>query len=258
MVKIAVGYVVARGAGLATRDAAIVSLLLMPLDEIAFVIFAGARDAGLIDARGHALSLAVLSASFLLAPLAIEAGYRLASRRGAAPETPPDALSGDAPVLLVGYAPLGRTLCTALERAGIGYRCIDDNLDNVAHGAMRGHSVTYGRIDGPLSLWTFGANRARLVVVAPESFPYAVRVVERLRQFQPNVPATAAVLFLAQRDKLRALGCERAFAIAPEGSLDYASQILRSLGTDDRHTASIVDALRRDDYGELRPAAGRS
>jgi Kef-type K+ transport system membrane component KefB len=258
VVKVAVGYAVARGAGLATRDAAIVSLLLMPLDEIAFVIFAGARDAGLIDARGHALSLAVLSASFLLAPLAIEAGYRLASRRGTAPDAPLEAPAVNAAVLLVGYGQIGRMLCTALEHAGIGYRCIDDDLDNVARGAKRGHSVTYGRIDTPSSLWAFGANRARLVVVAAESFPYAASVVERLREFQPDVPATAGVLFLAQRDKLRALGCDRAFAVTPEGGLDYAGQVLRSLGTDERRTASIVDALRRDDYGELRPAGGRS
>jgi Kef-type K+ transport system membrane component KefB len=258
LVKVAVGYVVARGAGLANRDAAIVSLLLMPLDEIAFVIFAGARDAGLMDARGYALSLAVLSASFLLAPLAIEAGYRLASRRGAAPDAPGEPLAREAQVLVVGYGLLGRGLCTALEHAKCPYHCIDDDLDNVTRGQERGHSVTYGRIDSPLSLWAFGANRARLVVVAPESFPYAERVVERLRQFQPDVPATAAVLFLAQRDKLRALGCDRAFAIAPEGTLDYASQVLRSLGTDEQRTASIVDALRRADYGELRLAGGKS
>ena len=258
LVKLAVGYAVIRVARLATRDAAIVSLLLMPLDEIAFVIFAGARDGGLMDPRGYALSLAVLSASFLLAPLAIEAGYRIASRRGAAPDAPPEALALDAPVLVIGYGLLGHSLCTGLEQAKIAYRCIDDDLDNVGRGTRRGHSVTYGRIDSPLSLWSFGANRARLVVVAPESFPYAVGVVERLLQFQPNVPATAAVLFLAQRDKLRALGCERAFAIAPEGALDYASQVLRSLGTGDERTASIVDALRRGDYGELRPAGGPS
>jgi voltage-gated potassium channel Kch len=258
LVKVAVGYAAARVAGLATRDAAIVSLLLMPLDEIAFVIFAGARDGGLMDPRGDALSLAVLSASFLLAPLAIEAGYRLASRREAAPDAPPEALTPDAQVLIVGYGLLGNSLCAALEQAKIAYRCIDDDLDTVGRGTNRGHSVTYGRIDSPMSLWSFGANRARLVVVAPQSFPYAVRIVELLRQFQPDVPATAAVLFLAQRDKLRALGFERAFATAPEGNLDYASQVLRSLGTDDQRAASIVDALRRDDYGELRPAGGRS
>lgn len=258
LVKLAVGYGAVRVAGLATRDAAIVSLLLMPLDEIAFVIFASARDGGLMDARGYALSLAVLSASFLLAPLAINAGYRLASRREEAPDAPREALALDAPVLVVGYGLLGNVLCTALENAKIAYRCIDDDLDTVGRGTSRGHSVTYGRIDSPSSLWAFGANRARLVVVAPVSFPYAVSVVERLRQFQPHVSATAAVLFLAQRDKLRALGCERAFATAPEGSLDYASQVLRSLGTDEARTASIVDALRRDDYGELRPAGGKS
>ncbi len=258
LVKLAVGYAAVRVAGLANRDAMIVSLLLVPLDEIAFVIFAGARDGGLMDPRGYALSLAVLSASFLLAPLAIEAGYRLASRRGGAPDAPSEPLALDAPVLVIGYGLLGNVLCTALENAKIAYRCIDDDLENVSRGTTRGHSVTYGRIDSPLSLWSFGANRARLVVVAPQSFPYAVSVVERLRQFQPDVPATAAVFYLAQRDRLRAMGCERAFALAPEGNLDYASQVLRSLGTDDQRTASIVDALRRDDYGELRPASGRS
>ena len=80
LIKFAVVYATARAFRVDSRAAVLSGLLLMPLDEIAYVIFASARAHGLLSVRGHALALLSISFSFLVAPPAINLGLRLASR----------------------------------------------------------------------------------------------------------------------------------------------------------------------------------
>jgi glutathione-regulated potassium-efflux system ancillary protein KefC len=254
VVKGAIGYAVFRAGKLEARDAMMVALLLLPLDEIAFVIFAGARDNGLLDARGYAISLTVLSLSFMVSPILINIGYRLTARRAA---TPADAGVTAAPlakgqVLQIGCGPLGRAICSVLERAEIEYVCIDDDLDNLAKAKARGHNVRFGHIEDPSSLWSFGVPDARLVIVATDSFKYAKHVLGQMREFHPGVRVTAAVRLLAQRDEFRAMGVQDSFALMPEGTLHFGSFVLRSLGVDERRTEAVAAAIREGDYAALR------
>jgi len=264
VVKVAIGYAVARAGKLQPRDALMAALLLMPLDEIAFVIFAGARDNGLLDARGYAISLTVLSLSFMVSPIAINVGYRLTARGAREPQgSGPPAPVPAGQVLQIGYGNLGRALCSVLERAEIKYVCIDDNLDHLAQAKKRGHNVRFGHIGDPSSLWSFGVPGARLVIVATDSFEYAKRVIGQLREFHPDVHVAAAVRLLAQRDEIRALGVKDVFAVMPEGTLDFGSAVLRSLGVDEPRIAAVAAGIRQGDYAVLRlepdaaPAAQR-
>ena len=83
--KLATGYIAARAGHVGRENAFMASLVLAPLDEIAYVIFASARAAGLMDDRAYAIALSGLSISFVLAPLAIDLGYRWLEKRGHAP-----------------------------------------------------------------------------------------------------------------------------------------------------------------------------
>jgi len=252
--KGAIGYTVFRLGKLQRRDAVMVALMLVPLDEIAFVIFAGARDNGLLDARGYAISLTVLSLSFMVSPLLINIGYRLTARRAATPPDegapPPPLAKGQ--VLQIGCGPLGRAICSMLERAGIDYVCIDDDLDHLAKAKERGHNVRFGHIDDPSSLWSFGVPDARLVVLATDAIEYAKQVAGQVHEFHPHVRVAAAVRLLTQRDEFRAMGVHDSFAVMPEGTLHFGSFVLRSLGVEEPRIEEVASAIRQDDYSALR------
>jgi Kef-type K+ transport system membrane component KefB/voltage-gated potassium channel Kch len=254
VVKGAIGYAVFRAGRLQPRDAMMVALLLVPLDEIAFVIFAGARDNGLLDARGYAISLTVLSLSFVVSPILIDIGYRLTAERAAGPRDagPPVHTAASGHVLQIGCGALGRALCSVLERAGIEYVCIDDDLDNLAKAKKRGHNVRFGHIEEPSSLWSFGVPDARLVILATDSFDYAKHVLGRIREFHPDVRVAAAARLLAQRDEFRALGARDSFALMPEGTLHFGSFVLRSLGVDEQRIEAVAADIRGGDYAALR------
>jgi Kef-type K+ transport system membrane component KefB len=251
VVKVAVVYAALRAARKVThQDAFMVAVLLMPLDEIAFVIFAGARDTGLIDAAGYTISLSVLSLSFLIGPLAIEAARRITSSSGPAPS--PAATPPNARVIQVGYGPVGRAVCDMLQRTGVDYACIDDNLDNLAQARVRGHRVSYGHLADPSSLWSAGIDHAGVVIVAADPFTYARSVLLLVKQFRPDAHVMAAVPFLAQRDELRRLGITESFALVPDGTVTFGARILHALKVDAGRVDEIVESLRDDDYAQWR------
>jgi glutathione-regulated potassium-efflux system protein KefB len=88
-IKFVVVFATARAFRIDWRAAALSGLLLMPLDEIGYVIFASARTHGLLSTRGHALALLAISFSFLVAPPAINLGLELAARVPG-PHRPPE------------------------------------------------------------------------------------------------------------------------------------------------------------------------
>ena len=89
LLKVGVAYGAARAFRLDARCAFLGALMLMPLDEIGYVVFASAYAHGLLSPRAHALALLAVSFSFLVSPLAINLGLRLANRVPLAPPQSP-------------------------------------------------------------------------------------------------------------------------------------------------------------------------
>ena len=80
LVKVVVLFVLARAFRFGLRSAVLTAFLMMPFDEIAYVIFASANANGLMNARDHTVGLAVISVSFIVSPMLINLGYRLSDR----------------------------------------------------------------------------------------------------------------------------------------------------------------------------------
>jgi voltage-gated potassium channel Kch len=156
-------------------------------------------------------------------------------------------------VVLMGYGNLGRELCTLLEEAHVDYLCIDGSLDNVAEASRRGHRVRFAHVDDPASLDALGIAEARLVAVAHESLDYAKRVLQLLRDFHPGTRVSVAVSFLAQRDEVRAMGFDHAFAVVPEGALIFGRSMLDALGVEPKRADQVIESLRSGEYAAMRP-----
>jgi glutathione-regulated potassium-efflux system ancillary protein KefC len=77
-IKFALVYVIAQTFKVDRSAALLSGLLLMPLDEIGYVIFASAHQHGLLTERAYVLALLSISASFLVSPIAINLGFRWA------------------------------------------------------------------------------------------------------------------------------------------------------------------------------------
>jgi glutathione-regulated potassium-efflux system ancillary protein KefC len=261
LIKFAVAYSIARAFGVDSRPALLGGLLLMPLDEIAYVIFASARAHGLLSTRSHALALLSISFSFLVAPIAINLGFRLAARlperHPPAPAPPTGGPSAQDRVVVVGYGYIGRAMCTLLQLARADYVCFETDLGRLADGRSRNHVVQYGDFTDHELIGAVGIEQARLVVIAHEAFSVAKEIFAAVRECAPDVAVMTAVQYLAERDELRRLGAIRVTALAPEGTVSFGRVVLDFIAVDADRVDAIIAAAKADDYAVLREAIPR-
>ncbi len=217
---------------LGPRAAFLAGLLMMPFDEIGYVILASAHSYGLLPAdRRYALGLAMISFSFIVSPPLINLGYRLADRMRRAPKGP-DTKSVDAAnhVVVAGYGYVGQAICTILERAKIPYTAFEVDPEDLARAWRSGRDVHYGDLGDPELLSAINIGRARLAIVTTTRHDLAKRMIGALRQFYPSVPIMTAVQFLTERDALRRMGAKDVAALVPGGVLAFGRAVLRRLG----------------------------
>jgi glutathione-regulated potassium-efflux system protein KefB len=256
LIKAVVLYLISRGFGLGLRAAILTGLLMMPFDEIAYVILASANAGGLLSPKDYTLGLSLISLSFIVSPLLINLGYRLSERLKHA--QPPDAEQeppAAGSVVVAGYRYVGRTICTMLEQTHVSYSAFDIDLDWLAKGRTLGHSVRYGDVADPAILQAIAFARPRLLIAtngADRSIRY---MIDHLHKFYPHVPVIAAVPYLAQREELRRNEATEVIALAPEGILSFGRRILDRLGVAAGKAESVVGSLQAEDYKILRTVA---
>jgi glutathione-regulated potassium-efflux system protein KefB len=253
VIKFAVLAGLALAFRLGARAAFLAGMLMMPFDEIGYVILASAHSHGILSASGYALGLAMISFSFIVSPPLINVGYRLADRMRREPQDldTRSAVTADQ-VVVAGYGYVGQAICAMLDRARIPYTAFEVDPEHLARSWRAGRDVHYGDLGDPHLLSAIDIRRARLVIVTTMRHDLATRMIGAMRQFYPQVPIMTAVQFLAERDALRRIGAEHVVALVPEGVLAFGRAVLDRLGVAADRTDSIASALRSRDYAELR------
>ena len=260
VIKIALVMALALGFRLGWRTSVLVGLLLVPFDEIAYIIFASAHSSGLLTDRAYTLGLIMISFSFVVSPVLINLGYKLADRftPEPQPDLPLEALSGvsQQPVIVVGYSYVGRVICMMLERASMPYIAFELSLDRLAEAKKWQHKVHYGDVTNPAIMGALAISPARAVIVTTRDYAAVKRIADTLRHFYPSVKVMAAVPYLFQRDELRKIGAAQVVALTSEGTLSFGRSILGELGTKLDAVETIIGALRADDYALIRNVGG--
>jgi glutathione-regulated potassium-efflux system ancillary protein KefC len=255
LVKVLVLFLLARAFRFGLRSAVLTAFLLMPCDEIAYVIFASASATGLMNAHDHTVGLAVISVSFLVSPMLINLAYKLTDRwirEPASAERQGTTPTSENRVIVAGYGYVGRTICIVLEQAQIPYRAFELDPTRLMLGEQSKHEVHYGDISDLRLMAAISIAGARLVIVTMGTYESTKRVIANLHQFYPRVAVMTAVEYLAQRDELRKLGASDVVALVPEGAVGFGSSVLDRLGVAVERAASIADGVRSNDYAALR------
>jgi len=255
LVKVAVLFLLARAFRFGLRSAVLAAFLMMPCDEIAYVIFASASANGLMNTHDHTVGLAVISVSFLVSPMLINLVYKLSDRwisEPASAERQGTTPTSENRVIVAGYGYVGRTICIMLEQAQIPYRAFELDPTRLMLGEQSKHEVHYGDIGDLRLMAAISIASARLVIVAMGTYDTTKHIIANLRQFYPRVAVMTAVEYLAQRDELRSLGVGDVVALVPEGVVGFGRSVLDRLGVAVERAASIADGVRSNDYAALR------
>jgi len=253
LIKFVVLFVLARAFRFGLRPAILTGLLMMPFDEVAYVILASANANGLLSARYYAVGITVISFSFVVSPVLINLGYRLTGRLGR-PGTgaPHVAEVAEGTVVVAGYGHVGRAICAMLERARVPYTAFELDAESLAQAKKAKHNVHYGDLSNPEMADAMAIARARLVIVTMNVYASTRQMIGNLRQFYPRVPVMTAVQYLAQRDELLKMGATDVVALAPEGTLSFGHSVLERLGIAVDQAEAIISKLKSRDYAALR------
>jgi len=256
LIKLVVVYVTARTFRVASAAALLSGLLLMPLDEIGFVIFASARGYGLLSAHAHTLALLAISLSFVVSPIIINLALpRLAPapKPGrSAPAVAADAAESRA--LVLGYGSVGRAVCDFLAAAGIRYACLEPDAERIAAARGAGHEIIRGSLENPPATASRLLEGSGWVILTQTSFAETRQALVTLRERAPRVPVIAAVQDLAERDELRADAGSHLVAL-PSAALShlvraasavFAARPKHTLGLPDEPGATAAPVAPRD------------
>ena len=251
-------YAVARVMGSDHRQALDRGVLMAQGGEFAFVLFAAAASAGVIDAKVNANLTAVVVLSMALTPLCMLV-YRLLVKEAevsADGVNAADGLSGS--VLVIGFGRFGQVSSQSLLARDVDVTIIDNDIDMIRSAARFGFQVYYGdgtRLD---VLRASGAETARAIAVCVDDRGAADRIVELVHHEFPQ-----AKLLVRSYDREHSLALIHAgvdFQIREtfESAVEFGRAALLQLGVDEDEAEVVAREIRRRDAErfELEMAGG--
>ncbi|MCW0463108.1 monovalent cation:proton antiporter-2 (CPA2) family protein [Xanthomonas sacchari] len=256
--KAACIYLVARLTGSDHAQALDRGVLMAQGGEFAFVLFAAASGAGVIDAQINANLTAIVVLSMALTPL-----FVLLYRRWAPVEAPSmegvdaaDGLTGS--VLIIGFGRFGQVASQSLLARDVDVTIIDNDIEMIQSAAKFGFKIYYGdgtRLD---VLHASGAHSARAIAVCVDNREAANHIVELATTEFPQAKLLVRSYDREHALELIAAGVDYHIRETFESAVEFGQAALIELGMDESEARSIAREIRRRDAErlELEIAAG--
>ena len=252
-------YVVARIMRSPHGEALDRAVLMAQGGEFAFVLFAAASAAGVIDARADANLTAVVVLSMAFTPLVVLlVRWLLPDRTGPSMEgiDEADGLSGS--VLIIGFGRFGQVMSQSLLARDVEVTIIDTDIEMIRSAGEFGFKVYYGdgtRLD---VLHASGADKARAIAVCIDNRVAANRIVELARGELPQARLLVRAFDREHALELVALGVDYHIRETFESAVLFGRAALEEVGVDATEAQSVSEEVRRLDAERfaLEVAAG--
>ena len=246
-VKAACVYAVARFAKASHADALDRAVLMAQGGEFAFVLFAAALGAGVIDPVVNANMTAIVVLSMALTPLVVLLHKRFARPAAVSMEgiEAPENLTGS--VLIIGFGRVGQIVSQHVLALGAEVSIIDRNPEVARIATSFGFKVYYGDGTRMDILHAAGAHQARAVLVCIDDEAATTRIAE---QAHAEFPQARVVVRSRDREHsiaLLKLGIDVQVRETFESAMALGREATRALGADEAATASIEAEVRRRD-----------
>ncbi|HVY89798.1 MAG TPA: monovalent cation:proton antiporter-2 (CPA2) family protein [Hyphomonadaceae bacterium] len=244
-------YAVARLFGADHRESIRRAFLFGQGGEFAFVLYAAALAAGVIDARTAAIMTAVVILSMALTPLTVLLLERLMPPPKEDHDGIDDAADLHGRVLFVGFGRFAQVVSQPLLARGIDVSIIDTDVEMIRAAGQFGFKVYYGdgaRLD---VLRASGAATAEAILVCVDKPDVADRIVELVKSEFPT-----AKLFVRAFDRGHVLrliqaGVDYQIRETFESALSFSREVLLRLGVEEAEVEEVMAETRRRDQARL-------
>ncbi len=251
VVKAAAIYGVARLLKASNREAVERAAMFAQGGEFAFVLYAAALAAGVLDARSSAIATALVILSMALTPLTTLIVRRLMPP---APELSPDEAEGvdhasglRERVLIIGFGRFAQVVSQPLLARDVDVSIIDYDVEMIQAAGNFGFKVYYGdgaRLD---VLRASGAGQAETILVCVDKPEVADRIVELVKAEFPLTKLFVRAFDRGHSIRLVQAGVEYQLRETFESALVFGHQVLIDLGFSQNEASETIDDVRRRD-----------
>jgi glutathione-regulated potassium-efflux system protein KefB len=235
------------------RDALRLGLLLSQGGEFAFVLFAAAQNALLIDPAAASTFSAIVTLSMATTPLLMMLNSRLdrrAAARGRMELDGPE-LAGASRAIVVGYGRFGQTAAQMLMAKGISVTLIDSKPSQIEISGTFGTKVYYGdgmRLD---LLRAAGAEEANAILFCIDNgMPDARRLQPILEAF-PQAAVHVRVFDRLHLISLASLDVAGSHREVLESAIRMGREVLGSFGVSEEEVTRVEREYRERDVRRL-------
>jgi monovalent cation:H+ antiporter-2, CPA2 family len=265
--------------GYPTRVALAVAVALAQIGEFSFILVALGRSLEIVPPAMTSVVVATAIVSISLNPLF----YRLidpleawASRRprlgrwlrlsprpnGTSPasrgEDQADESSRDKgrhQAVVVGYGPVGQTLCRLLRSNEIEPTVIEMNLETVQRLRGEGIAAVYGDASHQETLQSAGIDGAETLILSASGLRNAREIIRLARDVNPDVQVLVRAGYLKETPELEKAGADSVFSGEGEVALAMTESVLRDLGATAEQIDRERERVREDLFGILSTKA---
>ncbi len=244
-------YGVARLARSSHADALDRAVLMAQGGEFAFVLFAAALAARVIDPTVNANMTAIVVLSMALTPLAVIALRRLTPPGVASMEGVEAAHDLANQILVIGFGRFGQIAAQGVFIRGCQISIIESSTDSIRMAADYGFKVYYGdgsRVD---VLRAAGADKARVIMVCVDDRDTISRIAALVKHEFPQARLLVRTKTRQQSLEMRRLGVDFEVRETFESAMLLGDAALRALDLDPAQATTTSEEARRLDAERL-------
>ncbi len=222
--------------------------------EFSFILGTVARNLGLIDSAAFDAIVGVSIISITLNPIIYGRMRRFATRLGR-PTDDADACDlarlDHKRTILVGYGPVGQTVCRLLKDRGHHVTIVDLNHETVRKLKAAGLTAIYGDVNRAGTLEEAGVATAGSLVLSADVEDGA-ELVRHARRLNPRIRILARCAHLRDVDVMKAAGADVVAAGEAEVGVALAEEVTAGDEWDDLTAAEHRDLIRKKLYDNPR------
>jgi monovalent cation:proton antiporter-2 (CPA2) family protein len=217
--------------------------------EFAFVLFALAAAAGLLDAPLRDRLVVVVTLSMAASPLL----YALQARFRAPVQGPPyDPIDGPAaPVIIAGFGPFGQIVGRVLRVKKIPFTVLEKSVEQVDFVRRFGSKIYYGDAARLELLRAAHAAQAKILVISISRLETSLRIAESARRNFPKLRIFAVANDRNHALRLMDLGITDVIRRAYFSSLEMGRRLLVASGETEEQARRAIETFRAHDEATL-------
>lgn len=251
-------YLVARLAKSSHADALDRAVLMAQGGEFAFVLFAAAMSAKVIDPIVNANMTAIVVLSMALTPLSVLLHKRLARADAVSMDGVEAVSEHTANVLIIGFGRVGQIASQGVLARGASLTIIDHDTQVIRDTAEYGFKVYYGDGSRPEVLHAAGAHQACAVLVCVDDKAAATRIAENARHVCPQAQVIIRAYDREHAVELAKAGADIYVRETFESAMVLGREAVLATGASAEEADEVMDRVRRRDAErfELEVAGG--